>query len=333
MKHKFTKKLHLNKANKAMLEIINSIVESYASQGYTLTLRQLYYQLVSRDIVPNKVTEYAKLSRILKKGRMAGVVDWSSIEDRTRQPYLPYSANSIPEALKDLASYFRVNRQEGQSNYVELLVEKDALSGVLRRVTSHYHIRLLVNRGYTSCSAMYKSFQRLSDSALEGQTLVLLYIGDHDPSGLDMVRDTGDRLEEFGQGNFKIKIEHIALTTQQIKKFNPPPNPAKIEDPRAKWYIQNFGKTSWEVDAIDPTNLVDIVTKKIEHYLDLDKFQAMLKKEAKLLNKLKDLSENSREVKQALELVQSELSKKKVLPKDKQNWKSSITRAANLLDL
>lgn len=332
MKEQFTKKLHLNKANKAMLSTINTIIESYSEQGYVLTLRQLYYQLVARDIIANKTTEYAKLSRLLKKGRMAGVVDWESIEDRTRQPYIPYSASSIQEALNDLSSWFRIDRQQGQNNYIEILVEKDALSGVLKRITSKYHVRLLVNRGYTSVSAMYKSYQRLIERAQQGQSIVLLYIGDHDPSGLDMVRDVTERLETFG---VTAKIEHVALTQAQIKKFDPPPNPAKIKDPRAKWYIKNFGNTSWEVDAIDPTKLNEIVSSKIEKFLDMDKFHRLLKEEQKKIEQLQKFAYEYPSMANKIGSLTGDLkqvfSKKKLTSKEKATFQTNSCKILNEL--
>ena len=152
MKEKFRDEIHLNKSNLELLKTINEIIEEYHSQGYKLTLRQLYYQLVSRDIIPNKTEEYAKLSTVLVKGRMAGIVDWEAIEDRIRKPYLPYWSKNLPDALDDTIRQYRLNRQEHQPVYTEVWVEKDALSGVLKRVTEEFHVRLIVNRGYSSAS-------------------------------------------------------------------------------------------------------------------------------------------------------------------------------------
>ena len=287
-KKKFRNELRLREANTQLLETVNSIIEEYADQGYKLTLRQLYYQLVSRDIIPNKQAEYAKLSTLLVKGRMAGVVDWSAIEDRIRTPYIPYSVNGVSHAIEDTIAQYKLNRQEGQSCYIEVWVEKDALSGVLRRITEHYHIRLMVNRGYSSCTAMFEAYKRFS----KHDTSTILYLGDHDPSGLDMIRDVRDRLIEFG---VLLDVVHIAITKQQIEKFNPPPNPAKITDPRAKWYIKKHGNTSWEVDALNPATLNTLLTYHIEARINMDLFDEQLEKEEvgkKRLRKLSDLSWN-----------------------------------------
>lgn len=165
-KQKF-RDVKLSKENRARLILINEIIEDYQSQGYVLTLRQLYYQLVSRAVVPNKSTEYSKLSTLLKEGRMGGIVDWDAIEDRLRKPSRPWFVADIPEAIEAIINQYRLDRMKGQQNYVEVWVEKDALSGVLKRITNKYHINILVNRGYSSASAMFDSYNRFSDAIQE----------------------------------------------------------------------------------------------------------------------------------------------------------------------
>lgn len=297
MKIAYTSNLRLGKANIARLEEVNDILEDYASQGYILTLRQLYYQLVSQDIIPNSDKEYKNLSLLLGKGRMAGVVDWDGIEDRLRVPYIPYWSNRLKNALRDLKQQYRRNRQEDQPTYIEVWCEKDALSGILKKVTSHYHVRLMVNRGYSSITAMHDAFERFKDHAWENGTpnVKILYLGDHDPSGMDMIRDIEERINEFidgfkeqdndfyilnDNGNVNFEIESIALTTAQVRQYKPPPNPAKITDPRAKWYIAEHGNVSWEVDALPPNVLDKLLRSSIEDEMDMVIFQNKLDEEA-----------------------------------------------------
>ncbi len=287
MKQAFRSELHLNKKNQDQLIIINKIIDEFAMDGYRLTLRQLFYQLVSRDIIPNLTKEYAKLSGLLVKGRMAGIVDWDAIEDRIRVPYIPYSVDDIDDAIYDTIRQYRLDRQQGQDVYIELWVEKDALSGVLKRITQKYHIRLMVNRGYSSCTAMHDAYERLKEKEDEGKETYILYLGDHDPSGLDMIRDIDERLIEFGASPTVI---HIGLTQKQIKQFNPPPNPAKITDPRAKGYIAVHGNVSWEVDALNPETLHKLVSKNVEKLIDMDMFNDVLIKEEKDKEKLQNLN-------------------------------------------
>jgi len=289
-KHQYDSNLHLSKKNEEKLQTINDIIDEYKNAGYVLTLRQLYYQLVSRAVIPNNVREYAKISTILVKGRMAGIVDWDAIEDRLRVPNLPYWVHDIPDAIQDTINSYRLNRMDGQDVYIECWVEKDALSGVLKRITHKYHINLVVNRGYSSCTAMYDAYTRIHTAILEGKNPVILYLGDHDPSGLDMIRDIKDRLHGFESIVFD--IEHIALKTAQVNQYNPPPNPAKIKDPRSKWYIKKFGNTSWEVDALDPKTLLSLVENNIKSLINIKLYNQMIDQEKEDKERLKEIMNN-----------------------------------------
>lgn len=315
MKIKF-REVKLSKLNKIRLDQINSIIREYQDEGYVLTLRQLYYQLVSRDVIPNQQKEYAKLSNLLKEGRMGGIVDWNSIEDRLRRPYSPPSWNSPKEIIESAASQYMKPRMEGQEKYIEVWVEKDALSGVLKRVTSKYHIPILVNRGYSSISAMFDSYKRFKSAITNGQECVVLYLGDFDPSGVDMIRDIKDRTTEFlvkdyidsyetkedkkketeERSNYfrewinqRFSIVPIALTEEQIEQYDPPPNPAKITDPRAEKYISKHGRTSWEVDALRPEVLNQVLTDAIEERIDLKLYNKIISEEKKDKTKLANI--------------------------------------------
>lgn len=292
MKIAYTSRLGLSNQNIARLETINGIIDQYLGDGYVMTLRQLYYQLVARDVIPNNDKEYKKLSELLKKGRMAGVVDWDAIEDRGRQPRLPYWVEGIINALTDVYEQYRLNRQEGQAKYIEIWVEKEALSNVMARVTNEYHVRLMVNKGYSSCSAMHEAYKRFKHAEkYRGQRPVILYFGDHDPSGKDMVRDIRDRLVEFGLGN--VNVLNPALTMDQVQEYNLPENPAKITDPRAAWYIQEYGRHSWELDALEPPVLIDIVTTALLEHINMDIYEAVVAEEAEQKKYIKKIKEDN----------------------------------------
>ena len=183
------------KAEKSVIcSAIISIAEQYMSKGYTLTLRQLYYQLVSRDIIPNHDKVYKKISSIKDDIVYSGLVDWSAFEDRGRVPVNAYFEESISDALQRTLNSYKLNRQENQPTHIEVWTEKDAISGILKRVTLPYTIPLVINKGYNSSTAMYNAYARFSEILNEGRRVRILYFGDHDPSGLDMVRDIKDRL-------------------------------------------------------------------------------------------------------------------------------------------
>lgn len=317
MKFPYTAKLRLSAANKQRLRQINTIIEEYRVAGHVLTLRQLYYQLVSRAIIPNKQSEYSKLSTLLTQGRMAGHVDWDAIEDRTRQPYILDTWTSPEDILNDAVRWYRRDRMEEQHKYVEMWVEKDALSAVLKKSTNPYGVPVMVNRGYSSTSAMHDAFERFVDLIINDEReVVILYLGDHDPSGMDMARDIYARLEEFFVGHQRahaiengweeeeadntmvmwseqfsehFKIERIGLNMDQIRAYRPPPNPAKITDPRAQQYIREFGPTSWEVDALKPEVLHELVQNAIKKLINQSRYKesvAQEQRERELLQSL-----------------------------------------------
>jgi hypothetical protein len=295
MKEAFTDKLGLSPINAELLDTINEILERYAAQGYRLTLRQLFYALVTENIIENSKAEYQKLSKILTKGRMAGIVDWSMIEDRGRQVYVPYYAFDPADALGDIIGSYRLNRQRDQANYVEVWCEKDALSQILKRVTTYFHVPLMINKGYSSSSAMYEAARRINNKIEYGaDTATVIYVGDHDPSGRDMKRDITARFEDF---NCYPNVDMVALTYEQIERYNPPENKlkkddfGKLKDPRGKAYFEEFGNRSWEVDALRPEVLDKLIRAKIEENIDMNQFKEVLGQEAADIKKLKDFAE------------------------------------------
>ena len=120
-------------STKELLDRIIGVVEDYGRQGYRLTLRQLYYQLVVLNIFANQQKNYARLSDLLGEARMCGLIDWNIIEDRIRVPKFPNQFEDLGDGVDTLIGAYRLDRWEGQDNYVEVWVEKDALSGSCSR--------------------------------------------------------------------------------------------------------------------------------------------------------------------------------------------------------
>jgi len=168
---------------------------------------------------------------------------------------------------------------------------KDALASVLEPVVVDFHVTLMVNRGYSSASAMRDAAGRIAAAcqptphAPRGRQAVVLYVGDHDPSGLDMIRDVRERLFEFGVPA-STTVRPIALTMAQIEQYQAPPNPAKLTDSRASEYVAEFGHESWEVDALPPNALDLIARQHIKAYIDRDAMTAVIAEEKQLLAKL-----------------------------------------------
>lgn len=256
------------------IEQANAIIAEY--DGQRLTARQIYYQFVSRDLIPNTPRSYQNLTSTLTDARYAGLIDWDAIEDRGREPDVPSEWDSIDEIVDAAIRQFRLPRWSDQPSYCELWVEKQALAGVLAPIARRHHIPLMVNKGYSSASAMKGAADRLLAAADRDEAIVL-YLGDHDPSGEDMVRDIGDRLVEFGVCN--LKVRKLALTMEQIRRFRPPPNPAKLTDSRAAAYIAEHGPQSWELDALPPRELNRIVESAIAEIVDEDLMAAAIARE------------------------------------------------------
>jgi hypothetical protein len=261
-----------------LISTCNEIVDIYVAQGLRLTLRQLYYQLVVKGIIENNERQYSRLSEILSSARLAGLVDWDAIEDRVRRPHKRSEFSDMKDLVEAAIASYRLPRWKGQKCYTELWVEKDALAGVLRPIADKFHITLMVNRGYSSQSAMYESAQRIRSKVEEYgcDESIILYLGDLDPSGEDMVRDIQDRMKMFG---VEVPVVKLALNMGQVKKFNPPPNPAKMTDPRSQAFIEKFGGSSWEVDALPPEVLTQIITGVLNKLVDREKMQVILDKE------------------------------------------------------
>jgi hypothetical protein len=272
------------RAAQEMIAIINGILDSYATQGYDLSLRQLYYQLVSRNVVPNTEKSYKNIGCLVSDARLDGQIDWDMIKDRGREMVKNPHWENPSHFIEVVAPQYRFNLWLDQGNYVEVMVEKQALEGVLEPVCRALDVPFTANKGYSSSSALYEASKRFVDASKRGKALHVIYLGDHDPSGIDMSRDVQDRLDlfiktslcrcdEIGPNEIPIVTMHrVALNMDQIEDLQPPENPAKITDSRAKAYISQFGNSSWELDAIEPRQLASIVQNSIKGLMDAKKF-------------------------------------------------------------
>lgn len=262
----------------AAIETANTIIAEYAAQGYRLTLRQLYYQHVARGLIENTERNYKRLGSIISDGRLAGLIDWDAIEDRTRNLRGLSHWSSPVDIINSAAWGFRIDKWATQPNRVEVWVEKDALIGVIERVCQRYDVNYFACRGYTSQSEMYAAAQRLAGYIEDGQDVYILHLGDHDPSGIDMTRDIRDRMEMFLEG-MGCDINRLALNWNQIELYSPPPNPAKTTDARFGAYQQKYGEESWELDALEPSVISDLIEENILNLRDADRWDETVEQE------------------------------------------------------
>ncbi|WP_430617206.1 hypothetical protein IGI86_001861 [Enterococcus sp. AZ188] len=264
MKEKYIEK-RFREESLRMINRVNHIIEEYSEKGYDLTLRQVYYQLVAADLIVNSERSYKNLGTLINDGRMAGLIDWNAIIDRTRNLRGLRSDENPEDAISSAARIYRLDKWKNQFYHVEVWVEKDALAGIVGQICGRLDVDYFSCRGYTSQSEMWRAAQRLSYYESIGQETVILHLGDHDPSGIDMSRDIVDRLEMFGVNP---RFKRLALNMDQIEEFSPPPNPAKLSDSRAKGYITKFGKSSWELDALKPETLDALINVHVKQYIN-----------------------------------------------------------------
>lgn len=273
----------------AIIDQANSIISAYQAQGFTLTLRQLYYQFVSRDLIANRQSEYKRLGSVINDARLAGLIDWEAIEDRTRN-VRTHAFWENPQSIMDVvARQYAENAWAQQPHHVEVWIEKDALLGVVEPVCTRWRIPYFACRGYVSQSEQYSAGKRFARIDARGRTPVVLYLGDHDPSGMDMTRDHSDRLAMFAR--WPVEVRRLALNMDQIQQYRPPPNPAKETDSRSGPYIAQFGDSSWELDALEPTVIDQLIEAEVGDLLDLDAWEAAMAEEDRSKSVLRAISE------------------------------------------
>lgn len=259
--------------SRTIIDTANAICREYSAQGFNLTLRQVYYQFVARGLLANKDTNYKRLGSIINDARLAGEMDWSYIQDRTRNVRGGFGGYRNPGQFIDgIASRYIEAVWEGQAYRPEVWVEKDALVDIVARACANTRTPHFSCRGYVSQSEMYEAAKRFERRRAEGLQPVVIHLGDHDPSGIDMTRDIKERLELMSWGD--VPVVRIALTMDQVRQYSPPPNPAKITDSRAIGYIAEYGRESWELDALEPRVLNDLIEDQLETYIDREVMDA-----------------------------------------------------------
>lgn len=260
-----------------LVAIANHICAEWAADGYDLTLRQLYYQFVARGYIPNTERSYKNLGSTISRARMAGLLDWNYIVDRTRT-LRGFNHSLNPGAFVDsMHSQYRLDHWQEQPERLEIWVEKEALVGVVARPAQRYDIDYFACKGYPSQSEVHDAAMRHLDYEREGQDVTVLHLGDHDPSGIDMTRDIADRLHAFGANTI---VERLALNADQIEQYDPPPNPTKLTDSRAQEYMLAYGHHSWELDALTPAVIDALITDAVAARIDVDLFTEVAQRQS-----------------------------------------------------
>lgn len=302
----------LDEDGQKIVDRINRIIEIYARQGYRLTLRQIYYRFIAGDYFPaswidpvynarnglagstkNTEKNYKRLGSILNKARLYGMVDWAAVEDRTRTLRGLGFVRDPLDAVRIAMNGYRIDLWARQPLRIEVWVEKDALSAVVERVAGENRLNYFSCRGYNSQSEMWGAARRIGGLIKGGQTVTILHLGDHDPSGIDMTRDIRSRLKMFlGERFAKLEIVRIALNMRQVNKYNPPPNPAKAQDSRYRDYVEKFGRDCWELDALTPNQIHALIQNSIDRRRDAIQWAADRRAEDVQRTELRRVADN-----------------------------------------
>ena len=266
------------------LELIDAAYAVLAEYN-PMTLRQVYYQLVARQVIANKRSEYQRLSVALVKARQENLIPWAWIEDRVRQPQVVSMWADLSDFLDTVKEAYRKDIWGGQDQYAEVWLEKDALSGIFADITDPYGVTLVVGRGYNSWSAYVEAAARMQRMQ---RPITILYFGDFDPSGEDIVRALQEGLGFFGASP---EICKVALTLEDIKTYSLPPDFTKKTDTRAAAFIDKYGDLAVELDALPLPVLQEKIRTSLENVLDMPALDRVWQEEVAERQRLADLLE------------------------------------------
>lgn len=257
-----------------VIEILNEL------DGYKpLTLRQVYYRMVGKGYIDNKKSEYVMLSKLLKWARIDGHVSWSDIEDRVRAYHGSGGWDNVDSyvncEINSLFRYYSRDLSQSQPKYIEIWIEKDALSSIFTRAAEKYNVPVTVCRGFSSVSFLNDFKQRLERNS-GGRPAVMLYFGDFDPSGVEMLESMKMTLQDE-LGITGVEFKRVGLLKEDIEKYKLPNNPDALKktDTRAEKHVQRYGELAVELDALSP----DILKQKIEDAIEAEFDMAAFEKE------------------------------------------------------
>jgi hypothetical protein len=276
----------------ALINQANVIIEEYRDQGFVLTLRQLYYQFVARDLIKNNQKSYKRLGEVIKKGRLGGFINWRAIEDRTRS----LERRSFWESPADyiMADQMHIDLWENQPWRPEVWIEKDALTGVIEDICTELDVPYFSCRGYTSLSEVWTAGKRFEKYIELGQAPIIFHLGDHDPSGIDMTRDNQARVSTFAWD--EVRVDRLALNMKQVEQYDPPPNYAKDTDSRYDAYCDRFDtEDCWELDALEPSVICELIRDAVAGIRNEDQWDEDCETEEAMRSRLRDIEAGLRE--------------------------------------
>jgi hypothetical protein len=273
-----------NRRTKSEIERIKRAFAEILEADHPQTVRQVYYQAVTRGLIDKTEKEYdATVCRLLGDMREHDLIPFEWIADNTRWKRRPVTYTGLSQAVDALASKYRRNLWEDAEDYVEVWVEKDALAGVIVEETDPLDVPLMVAKGYTSKSYAYGAAQDIAAEMRRLKRILIYHCGDSDPSGEDAARDIEEKLRRYVQRfrrlgeSVDLHFERIAVLDEQIERWNLPLRPNKQRDSRTKKFHRQAG--SVELDAIPARELRKLVREAIEPHVDEDLHDALKRRQ------------------------------------------------------
>jgi hypothetical protein len=243
---------------KASLDLIEKM-SVIAEEAQPITGRGVGYKLFTAGLIPSMATsDMARVYRLLKEARERGLIPWDWIVDETRALEKVSTWGDPEEYVEAVSRSYRRDFWKLQPVRVEVWSEKGTIRGVLDPVLDRYGVGFRVMHGFSGATTVHDVAE---DD--DGRDLIVLYVGDYDPSGLCMSEhDLPNRLEKYDGDH--VVLNRIALCREHLTGLPSFPASNKKKDPRYRWFVDNYGTRCWELDALDPNDLRDIVREAIE---------------------------------------------------------------------
>jgi hypothetical protein len=281
--------------SKADIDSIKRAILDVVGSDPPMTVRQVFYRLVTRGVIKKTEKEYQQtVIRLMTDMRLSGELRYSWVIDESRRRRITETYDIVSEALEATAKFYRRSALREADDYIEIWCEKDALSGVLWEVTSEYDVPLMVSRGMPSLTFLHGTAQEIYRAAEQEKVTYIYQFGDWDPSGVLIPQAIERRLNEMCQrfDCYAPQIERVALTEAHIAEFSLPTRPTKRD---GNTHAHRFEGESVELDALPPHVLRDMVREVIERHIT-----------PRALKILRVTEESERELLRALRLPEGE---------------------------
>jgi len=266
--------------------LADAIIETVQEVEPPVTIRQLFYALQSRGRIALTRQAYRQVQHLTAWLRYEGVIPYDWFVDRTRRPDELSTWADSTDYLDTVRQAYRKNLWEGQSDYVEIWLEKDALSSFFANITRQYLVTLMVCRGFSSISFLYEAAMDLS--RIE-KPIYIYFFGDHDPSGRNIESKV---VESLGRHGVELdEFLRVAILPEDIEEYKLPPALAKKSDPRYSKFVQEYGTNAVELDALPPKELRKRISDCIVQHIDVDEWRRLRvieKEEQALLARIAD---------------------------------------------